>query len=99
PDGCAIELEFEAKQLLRDLLPKSSRSAIVNAYRELREARGHRPSVGELFRMGHKPSTLRGKHGSWFGFVHDEGDLTLDNDQFLRVREWLDEVETTAMTK
>ena len=99
PEGCSVELEFEAKELLRDLLPKSSRTAIINIYRELRQARGVRPTVGELFRMGYEPSTLRGKYGSWFGFVHDEGDLDLTSSAFEALTEWFREVETTAMTK
>lgn len=99
PGGCSVELELEAKDLLRDLLPKSSRTAIINVYRELRQARGVPPTVGELFRMGYKPRTVRGKYGSWFGFVRAEGDLPIPSDMFEDVGPWLREVETTAMTK
>ncbi len=99
PTGCSVELELEAKELLRDLLPRSSRTAIVNVYRELREARGVAPSPGELFRMGYEPRTVRAKYGSWFGFVHAEGDLPLPTNVFEAVEPWLREIETTAMTK
>lgn len=94
-----MELELEAKELLRSLLPKSSRTAIVRAYRELRDARGTRPSAGELFRMGHDSRTVRAKYGSWFEFVWDEGDLALDATTFAAVKGWLREVEVTSMTK
>ena len=99
PEGCSVELELEAKELLRDLLPNSSRTAIVTMYRELRNSRGVPPTVGELYRMGYDPRTVRGKYGSWFGFVQSEGDLPIAPPLFDSLRGWFREVETTAMTK
>ena len=75
PAGCAVELEVEAKELLSRLFRVDGADEVERAYREIRAARGHRPSAGELLRMGYLPARLRERHGSWLGFVSGEGDL------------------------
>jgi superfamily II DNA or RNA helicase/diadenosine tetraphosphate (Ap4A) HIT family hydrolase/SOS-response transcriptional repressor LexA len=100
PAGCTLEVELEAIELLRKLLPRSSRNELVRVYRELRVARDVRPTAGELHRMGLNPASVRSGHGSWFGFVGDEGDLSEAERQALgQGEQWLREVETTAMNK
>lgn len=100
PPGCSMDLELEAKDLLSSLLPSRGNSEVARVYRDLREARGARPTIGELYRMSYRPSTLRPTHDGWFDFVAAEGDLT---EAELRVhraaREWLRELEITPMTK
>lgn len=100
PPGCSVNLELEAKDLLSSLLPARGNSEVARAYRDLREARGERPTVGELYRMAYRPSTLRSAYEGWFDFVAAEGDLT---EAELRVHraagEWLRELEVTSMTR
>jgi hypothetical protein len=73
---------------------------VQRVYRELFASRGERPNIGELFRMGYAPGTLRSAHGSWFEFVAGEGHLTDAEARTLEVaRDWFRELETTAMTK
>jgi hypothetical protein len=71
-----VELELEAKELLAALFRVGGADGVERAYRELRDARERRPTAGELQRLGHLPSILRARHGSWFAFVQQEGDLT-----------------------
>ena len=65
PPGCSIELELELKELLQTFLPRGALE-VERVYRELVLGRGERPTIGELYRMGYRPSTLRAAHGSWF---------------------------------
>lgn len=98
PDGCLVELELEAKNVLRQIIGRPS--AVEEVYRELRQRHGERPRMGELQRMGMRPGTLRDRYGSWFEFVQAEGDLTPDEATALpALRDFLRGVETTAMTK
>jgi len=99
PAGCSLELELEAIDLLAKLLP-TGKSLVERMYRELHQARGERPTAGELYRMGYLPSTLRLAHGSWLDFVESEGHLTDDLlAAFAAGRQWFRDLEITPMTK
>nr|WP_211194023.1 DEAD/DEAH box helicase family protein [Pyxidicoccus fallax] len=99
PPGCDVQVELEAKELLQRLLP-SGGTEVERVYRELRAARGHRPTVGELYRKGYSPGTLRKAHDGWFHFVGKEGDLTEEETRaFEKGREWFEELESTPMRK
>ncbi|WP_437960496.1 DEAD/DEAH box helicase family protein [Sorangium sp. So ce119] len=100
PPGCTVDLELEAKDLLLSLLPARGKSEVERAYRDLREARGERPTAGELYRMGYRPAVLRPAHDGWFDFVAAEGDLSPRELRVLRAAgAWLREIEVTAMSK
>jgi superfamily II DNA or RNA helicase/diadenosine tetraphosphate (Ap4A) HIT family hydrolase len=73
PPGCSVELELEAKDLMRAFLAEAAGDLLVRRYRELRDARGERPRLGELYRLGLNPRSLR--QTTWFDLVRDEGDL------------------------
>ena len=100
PLGCAMDVEFEAKELLARLLPKG-RTEIEAVFRELLEARERRPTVGELFWMGYRPSTLRERYRSWFGFAREMGALEPEEERvFGAASAWFEELEhREAMTK
>jgi superfamily II DNA or RNA helicase/diadenosine tetraphosphate (Ap4A) HIT family hydrolase/HKD family nuclease/SOS-response transcriptional repressor LexA len=97
PDGCSVQVELEAIELLAKLLPSSSDNALVHGYRELRASRGQRPSAGELFRRGLNPASVcKPGCSSWFEFVADEGDLREVEAELLaeaKVRAWLAELQ------
>ncbi|MCA8926399.1 MAG: DEAD/DEAH box helicase family protein, partial [Planctomycetes bacterium] len=98
PPGCSVQIELEAKDLLRQLLPRSDHNELVRVYRELREGRDQRPTVGELYRLGLNPA--RSLKGGWVAFLADEGDLSAEEQAaFARCGEWLLELEKTSMTK
>jgi hypothetical protein len=98
PSGCEISLSFEAKELLKELIRAREKNAVVAAYRRHKESRGIRPSAVELFREGLTFGTLRSR-GGWTGLVHEEGGSGLEEKTFEKVKDWLQELETTAMTK
>jgi superfamily II DNA or RNA helicase/SOS-response transcriptional repressor LexA len=103
PDGCSVELELEAKNLLSRFFRAGAVDEVERAYLELRAQRGARPTAGELQRMGYLPSRLRERYkGGWFELVRAQGDLAPDSQDATVVDEagpFLLEVETTEMTK
>jgi hypothetical protein len=74
PEGCVLDVELEAKELLARFLP-AGRAAVEEAYRGMRAELGRRPTPTELLHAHYLPHTLRAAHGSWFGFCRAEGDL------------------------
>lgn len=99
PEGCSIDVELEAIDMLRRFLPAGA-SEVERVYRELRASRDERPTAAELARLGYRPGTLRPTHGGWFDFVAREGDLDDAETRVLAAAgDWLRELETTAMTK
>ncbi|MCO5170375.1 MAG: DEAD/DEAH box helicase family protein [Planctomycetes bacterium] len=101
PEGCSVHVDLEAKELLRQLLGPSGASATEQAYRDLVASRGVRPTAAELLHLGYPPSTLRRReHAGWFHFVAAQGDLSEPEQRVLDAADaWLEELETTAMTK
>ena len=100
PAGCSIAVELEAKDMLARLLPRPGLSAALDAYRSLRLLHGERPLAGDLYRRGYNPRAVGAGQGGWFGFVRDEGDLDEQGRAALHAAgSWLNELETTAMTK
>ena len=99
PPGCSVDVELEAIELLRRLLP-SGRSEIERSYRELRELREDRPRLSELYRLGLSPQALRPGGRGWFDFVRGEGDLSEKEAAVLEAcGDWLRELETSPMSK
>ena len=99
PEGCLLDLEVEAKELMLRLVPNTG-SAVVEAYRSMRDELGRRPSPSELYHHGYLPLTLAAKYDSWFGFVSGEDNLTDDERQiFLSFESWLTMLEGTKIFK
>lgn len=99
PPGCSVDIELEAVDMLRLLLPGGARNALVRAYRELRASRGVRPTAGELYRLGYNPASVRSQ-GGWLAFVADEDDLDAQEAQALAAATgWFRDLETTQLSK
>jgi superfamily II DNA or RNA helicase/diadenosine tetraphosphate (Ap4A) HIT family hydrolase len=99
PSGCSVKVELAAIALLEKLLPVGA-SEVERVYRQLKASRDERPTIGELYRMGYSPSTLRNAHGSWLEFVDKEGDLNESERAALApALAWFQHLETTPMTK
>jgi superfamily II DNA or RNA helicase/diadenosine tetraphosphate (Ap4A) HIT family hydrolase len=101
PDGCSVDLELEAKEVLEKLFRSGGADEVESAYRELRDAAGgERPTAGQLQRLGYLPSKIRGRHRSWFEFLRSEGDLTDEERRVLGAAgAFLRELETTRMER
>lgn len=99
PPGCLLDLEVEAKELMLRLVPNTG-SAVVEAYRGMRDELGRRPSPSELFHHGYLPRTLAARFGSWFGFLSEQDDLTTDERRvFDSFEPWLSMLEGTSLFK
>jgi hypothetical protein len=72
PEGCVLDVELEAKELLTRFLP-AGRAAVEEAYRGMRAELGRRSTPTELLHAHYLPHTLRAAHGSWFGFCRAGG--------------------------
>ncbi len=101
PPGCSVQVELEAKDLLRRLLSEElGRGTVERAYRELKEVWGRRPTASELYRLGPSPETQRKKDWGWFQLVAQQEDLTTEQSRALaKGRDWFLELETTSMSK
>jgi superfamily II DNA or RNA helicase/diadenosine tetraphosphate (Ap4A) HIT family hydrolase/SOS-response transcriptional repressor LexA len=99
PEGCVLDVELEAKELLKLVLP-AGRAAVEEAYRGMRAELGRRPTPTELLHAHYLPHTLRAAHGSWFGFCRAEGDLDASEERVVeRFGAWLGMLETTSLNK
>ena len=97
PEGCLLDLEVEAKELMLRLVPNTG-SAVVEAYRSMRDDLGRRPSPSELFHHGYLPMTLRANFDSWFGFISEEKDLTeREKLVFTSFNAWFPMLEVTSI--
>ncbi len=96
PPGCQINLDLDFVDFLRALRKTDTR----DAYRELRDLLGRRPTAAEFHRAGENLAELRLQFDHWFAFLDGEGDLTDTERQVVQAHgDFLREVETTAMTK
>jgi superfamily II DNA or RNA helicase/diadenosine tetraphosphate (Ap4A) HIT family hydrolase/HKD family nuclease len=110
PPGCEVTYDLRAIEILRALLPAPTHDAVRAWYEDFRERHGIRARAIEAFHEGYAPRTVRRSHGSWLQFVDQMGDLTeLQTDLVRgttagpagtpRVHEFLEDLETTPMTK
>ena len=101
PEGCSVTYELEALNILKALAkPSSVADATATWYRSFRERHGERPTASEAWHAGYDPKAVRKSFGSWFGFVHAEGDLSESQAGALQAhREFLESLEVTQMTK
>ncbi|MBM3268592.1 MAG: DEAD/DEAH box helicase family protein [Candidatus Sericytochromatia bacterium] len=99
PPGCSIEVEVEAKEELIRYLGAGG-SEVERFFDELCDSREVRPTASELLHLGYLPSTLRGTHGDWFGFLEAKGRLAPGEvGAHELARAWFEELEITPMTK
>ncbi len=75
PEGCSIEIELEAIDLLQAMVRDRPSDMLVYEYLGFRDANGHRPSAAELFAAGVGFAPIKQGHESWFHFVDAQGDL------------------------
>ena len=99
PDGCLLDVELVAKDLIREFLPTGPKEA-TEGYRALRDELGRRPTLLEVFGQGFLPRSISAAQGSWFSFADAEGDINEDERSVLeQFGDWLKMLETTSLTK
>ena len=110
PPGCEVTYDLRAIEILRALLPRTTPDVLRAWYEDFRERHGTRPRAVEAFHEGYAPRAVRRSHGSWLRFVDQMGDLPEPQANLVRgaaaglgsaprVHEFLEEIETTPMTK
>ena len=101
PDGCSVEYELEAMNILKQLAkPTVVSDQISYWFRSFKELHGRRPQASEAWHEGYDPRRLRKSFGSWIGFVNSENGLTEEEqDAFNSNRAFLESIETTQMSK
>jgi superfamily II DNA or RNA helicase/diadenosine tetraphosphate (Ap4A) HIT family hydrolase/HKD family nuclease len=100
PEGCSVEIETEAVDMLAQLARVSSEDRLIFEYVSLRDAHGRRPSASELFGAQVQLKPIRDRYESFFDFVRQQGDLSDDEGRVLdRHAAWFRDLLTTKMTK
>ncbi|MEZ4390219.1 MAG: DEAD/DEAH box helicase family protein [Polyangiales bacterium] len=99
PPGCSMELELEAIELLRTLLP-TGRKGFDAWFDRFVEAHGRRPTAGEALRSEQSLTAIRTAQQGWFDAVRDRGCLSEEESRALsRHGAFLRELETTPITR
>jgi superfamily II DNA or RNA helicase/diadenosine tetraphosphate (Ap4A) HIT family hydrolase len=83
PDGCTVEIETEALDLLASMVKESKEDIAVYEYMTFRDTHGRRPTAAELFAQGVGFKAIRDRYESWFHFVDGQRDLTADEARVL----------------
>jgi len=101
PEGCSVDIETEALDLLRSVAKLSRDDHLRYTYQELRDGHGRRPSAWEVFAAGTQVRRpIRQRYGTWFDFLDAMGDLADDERRVLDAhRSWFDDLLRTQMTR
>jgi len=96
PVGCFVNYDLRLIEFLKSL----DGDSLQKEYEAIREGLGRRPTLTEFFRGGASLQTMRKQYGGWFEFVDAMSDLSASENVIAKIhKEFLDEVETTSMTK
>ena len=100
PVGCEVFYDLEVLDIFQRLTQPKSANEIITIYAELKENKGRRPTASEFFQAGVSFTKLRQGWGSWFDFVHHQGDLSPEEEVCLEAQHtFFGYLETTKMTK
>ena len=102
PPGCEVTYELEAKNNLRSQIGSvpATPDALRIFYRDFRDREGRRPTAAEALHEGYNPRSVKAKHGSWLGFVADQGDLDPEEAEAREAAKgFLTSLEITPMTR
>lgn len=83
PDGCSIDIETEAIDLLRAMVRTNTTDVVLHEYVTFRSGHARRPTATELFRKNVSLSPVRKNAASWFDYLADQGDLDVDEERIL----------------
>ena len=103
PAACEFNLDTQVIDLLKELNKKRAprKEAVVLAYKELKRELGRRPTYLEFHLHANTDSKIvKQEFKSWFGLLAYAGELDeLEQDVWLKHKDWLIEVERTGMSK
>ncbi len=100
PEGCSVEIETEALEMLAKLSKKSPENVLIFEYMNFRDVQGRRPTASELLTCGANFKAIRSNYGSWYSFVEQQGDLDETESRILdKYGPWFADLLTTSITK
>jgi superfamily II DNA or RNA helicase/diadenosine tetraphosphate (Ap4A) HIT family hydrolase len=100
PTGCSANYEVGLVDILRRVTRAGSRSALEDYCRSYADERGYRPSAIQAYEAGYNPSSLRSRHGHWFGFLDGAGLLSGPEQEVVRLHgDVLAGIEKEPITK
>lgn len=100
PEGCLVDIETEAIDMLERLSRLSKEDALVYEYVALRDSHGRRPTAAEVYATGVHMKPVRERHASWFDFVNTQDDLSDDERQVLQKHSaWFSDLMTTKLQR
>jgi superfamily II DNA or RNA helicase/diadenosine tetraphosphate (Ap4A) HIT family hydrolase/SOS-response transcriptional repressor LexA len=100
PEGCSIEIETEALDLLERVSKLSKDDQLIYQYSTLRDSYGHRPRAAEVLAAGAHFEPVRQRYGTWHDFVQSQGDLDALELAVLEAhRSWFRDLLTTRMER
>lgn len=100
PEGCSVEIEVEALDMLAGLARVSRDDMLVYEYATFRDGHGRRPTAAQVFAAGVHVKPVRERYNGWFEFVAEQGDLTDAEDRVRRRHAaWFKDLLTTRMTR
>lgn len=103
PTACEFNLDIQVIDLLKELNKKRAprKEAVVLGYRELKREFGRRPTYLEFHLHANTDSKIvKQEFKSWFGLLAYADELDeMEQDVWLKHKDWLMEVERTGMTK
>ena len=103
PEDCIFDVEMEIIDLVKEMANKAAtlKQKIIAEYFRLKEELGTRPTYLEYhLKSGIITSNIRREFGSFVGMLKYASELTEQElESFEKYKDWLEEVEKTAMTK
>lgn len=103
PEGCVVDLDLEAKQLIEELAKKRMprKEQLKASYEQVKRELGRRPTYLEAHMHGSEDGSLfKQEFKSYFAFLQWADELTdKEREVFQRYEEWFYEVERTLMNK
>lgn len=103
PELCTLNLETEIIDLIKELARKaaSHKQRLIFEYFRLKEEMGLRPTYLDYhLKSGIIASNVRREFGSYVGMLKEADELSEQElETYDQYKEWLEEVEKTAMTK
>ncbi|MEW5848295.1 MAG: DUF3427 domain-containing protein [Myxococcota bacterium] len=100
PEGCSIDIETAAIDMLREMAKGSREDILLYEYMSFRDSHGRRPTARELFDAGVSLKPVMEGYATWFDFVRHQGDATGDELRVLgRHAGWFGDLQRTSMTK
>ncbi len=100
PSGCSVTYDPELVDILKSVSRVGLRSALEDYCRSFADERGRRPTAVQAYEAGYNPTSVRARHGHWFGFLDDLGLLQPAESAVVQAHvALLTEIEKTEATK